>query len=213
MSDRFIHDTFDDRDRDRDYRDRDARRREDDEPREDYPPLPAHLAARLLRDGESVEWVRGPRWCPSWEPYVTHPLLLVAALAIGVVSVAVGAAVGGPKSAELGAGIGVAMALVIGSIFVLGFFNGHFTRLIVTTGRVVIMQGYEVVRSWGMDDLPRSMIRYRAGDSGERSPTIDLSTVKTMLGGSPDGFADARTIMAFSKQLGNIVKGRDDKPR
>jgi hypothetical protein len=34
-----------------------------------------------------------------------------------------------------------------------------------------------------------------------------------MLGGSAEGFADAKTIMAFGKTLNNIVKGRDDKPR
>jgi hypothetical protein len=216
MNDRFANDTFDNRDRD--YRapaerdDRDDRYR--DEPPDDYPPLPEHLAARLLQPGEAVEWVRGPRRAPSWEKYVTHPLLFLAALALGVVSVAVGAAAGGPKSPELGAGLGVAMALVIGSIFVLGFFNGHFTRLVVTTERVVIMQGYEVVRSWGLDDLPRSMIRYRPGaGADERVPSIDLSTVKTMLGGSPDGFADAKTIMAFGKSLNNVVKGRGEKPR
>src|SRR6266508_669464 len=46
------------------------------------PPLPPWLARRLLREDETVTWVRGPRFNPSWERYVTHPVLFLLALVI-----------------------------------------------------------------------------------------------------------------------------------
>ena len=93
MSDDFLTDPFDaqppsdSRDiRHRDYRDDDRRsvrfRRS--------APLPSWLARRLLRDGEQVTFVAGPRFNPSWEKYVTHPLLFLAALGLGVLCVGTG---------------------------------------------------------------------------------------------------------------------------
>lgn len=203
MPDRYTNDTYD-------FDRRDFRRRDDD--RDDFPPLPWWLESKLLAPGEEVEWVRGPRLNPPWERYVTHPALVLLALAVGALCVAAFALLGrGPDAGWVG--IVAGGVVVVGALLVVAFFTGFFTRLIVTNRRVAIMQGYEVVRSWDMDQLPRSMIRYRAGEGGERDPSIDLATVKTMLGGSPDGFADQKTIMAFSKQLNSIIKGRDDKPR
>src|SRR5262249_38268095 len=54
------------------------------------PQLPAWLARRLLREGEQIESVRGPRHCPAWEPYVTHPGVALIGLALAVALVAVG---------------------------------------------------------------------------------------------------------------------------
>ena len=55
-----------------------------------YPPLPAWLERRLLRANERVTWVRGPRWNPWWERYVTHPAMFVVALALGAVCLGAG---------------------------------------------------------------------------------------------------------------------------
>jgi len=40
-----------------------------------------------------------------------------------------------------------------------GIANGYFTRLVVTNYRLLILQGYEVCRSWSIHHLPRSLIR------------------------------------------------------
>src|SRR5207244_98206 len=62
----------------------------DSRPREttrSFAPLPAFLARRVLKPDEQVAWVAGPRFNPPWEPYATHPLLVVAALGLGVILV------------------------------------------------------------------------------------------------------------------------------
>ena len=95
------------------------------------------------------------------------------------------------------------------AIVILGLASGYFTRLVATNQRLVIVQGRELCRSWTLDDLPPSMIRRRMTGDGQRDRTIDLDAVKTLLGGASDGFADAKSILAFGKQLGQI-KARDD---
>ena len=55
-----------------------------------HPPVPAWIAARHLRDHEEVTWVVGPRFNPSWERYVTHPMLLLGAVIVSVVLIAAG---------------------------------------------------------------------------------------------------------------------------
>jgi hypothetical protein len=176
-----------------------------------HPPLPAWLAARLLRADEKVTWVCGPRFNPSWERYATHATLFLGALAVAVVCMAVGW-----LFVEMWAGLMLlavllAAGLVFGSIFVLGIANGYFTRLVATNYRLVILQGYAVCRTWAIDELPRSMIRYSGRGDGERSRTLDLDAMKTMLGGSSDQFADAKTILAFGKQLGQIKARENDR--
>ena len=173
------------------------------------PPLPPWLARRLLQDGETVAWVRGPRFNPSWERYVTHIGLFGAALAAGAFAVAVASLLAEFWPPVLLPTVLVAGALVLASIMVLGLCCGYFTRLVATNHRLVILQGYEVCRTWGMDDLPPFLIRHDRSVNGERSRTVDFDAVKNMLGGSSDQFVDAKTILAFGKQLGHI-KARED---
>src|SRR5437763_221253 len=79
-----------------------------------------------------------------------------------------------------------AIGVVFGCVYLLAAANAYFTRLVVTNRRVVILQGHAISYSWGIDDLPRHLIRYeRRG--GEESRTIDLDALQTMLGGSSDG--------------------------
>jgi hypothetical protein len=172
-----------------------------------YKPLPPWLARRLLRAEETITWVRGPRFTPRWERYITHPGLFVLALLLGAVFLGVGRLVAGSWSKMPPLPFLVAGGLFIGSVYILALSNGYFTRLVVTNFRIVIMQGYEVCRSWRINDLPPSLIRYRGRD-GERSPTVDLDTLQTMLGGGSDQFAESKTIRAFGKQLDQI-KARD----
>jgi hypothetical protein len=165
----------------------------------------------VLGPDEKVAWVYGPRFNPSWERYVTHPGLLLAALGVGVLLVGVGwLLAGGHYDRMPFEPIVLAIAAVLGSIFVLGIASGYFTRLVVTDGRLLILQGREVCRSWRSGDLPLSLIRYSIlpGETGSR--TIDVDAVKTMLGGSADQFADAKTILRFGKQVEQI-KSRENR--
>src|SRR5262249_34482935 len=101
--------------------------------------------------------------------------------------------------------------IVVGSIFVLGFSAGYFTRLVVTSRRILLLQGYEVCRSWRMDDLPPSLIRYTRWD-GEESRMVDLDALQTMLGGTSDKFTEAKTIRAFGKHLDGIIAREKYRP-
>ena len=177
-----------------------------------HPGLPAYLARRLLRPGEEVAWVRGPRLNPWWEPYVTRPAMFLVALAIGAACLTAGRLAAGSWADLHPLPAAAAAVVVIGSVFVLAFFSGYFTRLVVTDARLFIVQGYEVCRTWGMDDLPRSLIRFgRAGDGG-RSRTVDLGALKTMLGGSSDKFTGSKTILAFGKQIEQIKAREKGRP-
>lgn len=175
-----------------------------------YPSLPAWLSQRLLRGGERVTWVLGPWLCPWWERYVTHPLLVPAALALAVVFLAAGFLGGDPTSLSPAPFVGAAM-LGFGSIIVLALFSGYFTRLVVTDRRLFILQGYELCRQWSIDSLPPSLVRFsRRGDPASR--VIDLSAVQTMLGGPSDQVIDAKSILAFGKQLDRIQARDKDRP-
>src|SRR5262249_53281540 len=149
--------------------------------------------------GEKVTWVCGPKSNPPWERYLTHPVLFFIALVLGIMCVILGWNIAGtndlpPWPVVLGG------SLVVGSIFVLGFFNALFTRLVVTNFRIVILQGREACRSWGLDRLPLSLIRYSVrggggGDSDSEERTIDHDAVKTMLGGTSGQFVERTSIM------------------
>lgn len=176
-----------------------------------FPPLPEWLASRFGGE-EEITWVAGPRFNPPWERYVTHPLLFVAALAVGVVVGGAGWLLAKREPVVFVLLGGFAGAIAIGSIFVLGISNGYFTRLVVTTRRLVILQGYEVCRIWAIDRLPRSLLRYRRlGDDAEEGPAIDLDAIKTLLGGTSDKFAEAGKILALGKRLDQIKTGENDR--
>jgi hypothetical protein len=176
-----------------------------------FPPLPPWLASRVLRHREHVEWVYGPWFNPSWERYVTHPLVFLGALALVPIIFGVGWVVNGAWSQELLVLILPAGGIVFGSIFVLGIASGYFTRLVVTNHRLIILQGREVCRSWDMSQLPYSLRRYRMQSDGARMPAIDLDAVKSMLGGASDRVADSKTILSFGKQLDQIrARERDE---
>jgi hypothetical protein len=176
-----------------------------------YPGLPAFLSRRLLRPDEKITWVRGPRWQPDYECYLTHPAWFLLALAVVAVSLVAGwfLSPGGVMPAWPLIVAGVAF---FGSIYVLAFFSGYFTRLVVTDSRVLIVQGYEVRRSWSVANLPRSLVRMDKRDDGEVSRTVDLDTLQTMLGGSSDGFVEAKTIWTLGKQLDQIKEREKGRP-
>jgi hypothetical protein len=175
-----------------------------------FPPLPGWLADRFLRGDEKVNWVVGPKFNPSWERFVTHPALFLVALALGALFVAAGWLIGGGP----GAGLAVLAAggIVLASIFVLGIFSGYFTRLVVTDARLLILQGYEVCSSWGIDQLPHSLVRYRMRGVDAGSLTVDLDALKTLLGTTSDKVVEAKTILAFGKKLEQIKSREQDPP-
>jgi hypothetical protein len=174
-----------------------------DDPRR-FPPLPPWLVRKVLREGEKVTWVRAPRFTPAVERYITHPLLALAAVAFGVVCVAVSLMLSGVWQGAPLVGFLAAIAAVVGSIIVLGLSNGYFTRLVVTTRRILILQGYEVCRKWNVDDLPPSLTRYGTREDGEEGRTVDLGAMNAMLGAHPEGFVDPKTILAFGKRLDRL---------
>jgi hypothetical protein len=169
--------------------------------------LPRWLAKRFLRPGEYLTWVRGPRWNPTFEWFITHPLLFLIALAIAGAIFAAGSFLQGVYPSNLAPVFGMfAVLLPVGSLIVLGMTNAYFTRLVVTDQKVLIVQGHEVCRLWGIDELPHSMVRFRKTETGEEVRDIDLDKMKTMLGQTGDGFVDAKTIKNFGKQLDQIRK-------
>ena len=177
-----------------------------------YPALPRWLGRRLLRPGEEIAWVRGPRLNPWWERYATHPALFLAALALGAACLAAGRLLAGSWSQITPLPVLAAGTLAVGSIFVLGISAGYFTRLVVTNLRVVMLQGYETRRSWSLDELPRSLIRYGRRDGGRRSRAVDLEALQTMLGDATDQYTESKTILAFAKQLDQIKTRKDGHP-
>ena len=178
------------------------------------PPLPWWIADRLLRPDEKVDWVYGPKANPSWERYVTHPALFLASLALGALCLGLGWLARQGSTLPVAPCLGAIM-IVLGSVFVLAFSNAYFTRLVVTNFRLVVLQGYEVCRSWKIDDLPRSLVRYgRPGglEDPTLGPAIDLEALQTMLGGASDRFAESKTILAFGKRLDQIKSDEDRRP-
>jgi hypothetical protein len=177
------------------------------------PTLPDWLARRVLRPGEQVTWVRGPRNNPGWEAFATHPALALVALAAGAaacwaVRLLAGSWADVPPPVVLGAA-----GLVVASILVLGISAAYFTRLVVTDRRLVILQGYEVCRSWGLDALPPSLIRYGRRGVEDDSRAVDLEGLQTLLGNASGRFAESKSIMAFGKQLDRIIARDNNRPR
>jgi len=173
------------------------------------PALPPWLARHLLRANEEITWVRGPRFNPRWERYVTHPVLVFYALGVAVVLVVAGRLIAGSWSELTPLLALVAAALVLVCLFVVGIFAGYFTRLVVTNFRVVIVQAYAVCRSWSIEDLPPSLVRYKRRGRMRGSRTVDLDALQSMLGGPSEQFAAPKKILAFGKHLDGI-KGREN---
>jgi hypothetical protein len=102
-------------------------------------------------------------------------------------------------------------SLALLSVFVLGIASGHFTRLVVTNYRIVILQGREVCRGWDIDKLPKSLLRYTLpGPDGFRR-TVDLEALQSMLGPASDQIVDANSILMLGKQLDSIKKREERK--
>ncbi len=173
------------------------------------PSLPEWLALRFLRKDEKIALVRGPRFNPTWERFVTHPALFLVALAFSAAGCWAAWLIVGSWSGVLAPVFLAAGGIVLTSILTLGIFAAYFTRLVVTDSRIFILQGYEMCRSWSMDKLPPSLIRYGPRGREEAGLSIDLDTVRQMFGGTSEHFADAKAILAFGKQLDQI-KVRDD---
>lgn len=189
--------------------------RSDDSPHDlarPFVPLPPWLANRLLRPAESVTHVYGPRFNPSWERYVTHPLLLLLALLIGALAAIPIWIVVEARSDKI-----VLTFLLLGAVFFpalvfLGIACGYFTRLVVTSQRLVILQGYEICRSWDINRLPRSLLRYGCGGDDPDHLSIDLDAVKRMLGTTSDQIVGATGILALGKQLDQIKSAEKERP-
>jgi hypothetical protein len=174
------------------------------EPDQHPRPLPDWLRTRLLRAEERITGVYGPAFNPPWERYVTHPALFLVAVGLGALWLGEGWLLAGVRPDLLPWAALAAGSTVLGSVFVLGLACGYFTRIVVTTSRLVILQGYEVCRSWRVSDLPPSLIRYRRLESGVPSPAVDLDTLNSLLGAPSDQVVEAKTILAFGKHLERI---------
>lgn len=170
-------------------------------------PLPPWLARRMSHGGEKITWVRGPQSSPGWESFATHPALLLVTLFISVCLVVL--TWDGDRQTRVA--FVLAVGLVLGTIVVLGLASAYFTRLVVTNYRIVMFQGREMVRNWSMDDLPRSLIRFRRRPDGKEERTIDVGSLQTLMGSS-DQFADPKTLRAFSRQLDRIKAQEDESP-
>ena len=177
-----------------------------------FPPLPAWLSTRLLRRDETVARVYGPRFNPTWERYITHPALLLVALALSAFCWACSWPMVETSAERIALAVLALVGIGFPSLIVLGIANGYFTRLVVTNDRLLILQGYEVCRSWDVNRLPRSLVRYRRMGGGEERPSVDLDALKTMIGGSSDKIVGAKGILAFGKQLDRIQNREDDRP-
>src|SRR4051794_16574841 len=83
------------------------------------PALPDWLASGLLHAGEAITWVRGPRWNPSLERYITHPALFLVALAVSAAGCWAARLLAGSWSDVPGMVVLVGAGLVLASILVL----------------------------------------------------------------------------------------------
>lgn len=175
-----------------------------------HPRVPLWLANRVLRSHEQVTWVRGPWLNPWWERHVTNPMLFLFALALGGAWLMADWLRAGSVSDISALTVLAAGGIVLASVYVLAFFSGYFTRMVVTDSRLLIVQGYEVRRSWNIDELPPSLVRYARRSGKEERPTVNLEALHTMMGGTSAEFADSKTIQAFGLQLEQIKRGRNE---
>jgi hypothetical protein len=177
-----------------------------------FPPLPEWLARRHIMPVEHVTWVRGPRLNPWWERHVTHPALFLYAVALGAVCLTVGRLCAASWREMHPLPAVVAVVLFFGSVYVLAAAAAYFTRLVVTDRRLFILQGYEECRSWGLHELPPSLIRFGPGGAAGGARSVDLDALQTMLGSGSDQFSDSKTILTLGKQLEQIKAKKDGRP-
>jgi hypothetical protein len=144
---------------------------------------------------------------------VTHPTLVLIPVALGAAGWGAARSLGDAESVAQVIAVFATAGLFLVAIFVLGIASGYFTRLVVTNRRLVVLQGYEVCRSWGLDDLPPSLLHYGAPGSEGGSRSIDLDALQNMLGGSTEQFIEAKTILAFGKHLDRIKAQTPKRPR
>jgi hypothetical protein len=195
------------RDRYEDRRDDPGPPRRDEGPRDHTPLMPGWLARSLLERGEVATWVRGPGSCPWWEPYLTHPLACLVGIPVGAACLTVGR-LAVPDWSQLPPAAAVSAILTFFvPLMVVAFLTGHFTRLVVTDRRLLIIQGQTVIRSWGIRQLPRSLVKYVRREGEDEAPTIDLDSLQKMLGGKSDGIVDSNTIMSLGKKLDRFKTG------
>jgi hypothetical protein len=174
--------------------------------------LPRYIARGLLRPGEEVTFVRGPRWNPKWECYMTHPAMLLFPAAIGGCWWLAARKLADADSPLQVLAPATMFILLLVCLFALGIANGYFTRLVVTNFRMVILQGCEVCRGWDINRLPKSLLRYGLPGADGLNERVNLDALKSMLGAQSDQVVDARTILAFGKNLDAIKKREDGRP-
>jgi hypothetical protein len=174
--------------------------------------LPRYIARGLLRPGEEVTFVRGPKHSPKWEGFVTHPAMLFATGALGVSWWLAARRLADPDSFLQVLAPCAFFILLLMSIFVLGIANGYFTRLVVTNYRLVILQGCEVCRGWDINRLPKSLLRYGVPGADGVHERVNLDALKSMLGAQSDHVVNAKTILAFGKNLDSIKKREEGRP-
>lgn len=177
-----------------------------------FNPLPAYVKRQLPGKDEEVIWVRGPRLGnPVWEPFVTNPLLFVVGVAIGALCIYLGSlGEGSGKQFPVSFGVGAVVSFFL-PILLLAFFNGYFTRLVVTDSGVYIIQGSTICRNWELEYLPRSLVRFeRRGEDDPIGKTVDVDAMKTMLNSSEGHFTDAKTIKDFGKRLERLRRAEDE---
>jgi hypothetical protein len=167
----------------------------------------------LLQPGEEITFMRGPKHNPWWERYLTHPAFILLGVALclfwGYVTWLLddsGAWAGVKTFAPL-----VMIGIMIASVFVLAISCGHFTRLVVTNYRLVILQGYEVCRAWELHKLPRSLLHYSHAAAEDPRPAVDLEVLQSLLGPASDQIAGAKTILSFGKSLDAIKKREEGR--
>src|SRR5262249_42853855 len=76
----------------------------------------------------------------------------------------------------------------VGGLILVGIAAGYFTRLVITNQRVMIVQGYEIRKTWRLGDLPRSLVGVKRSDGGELKRTVGMETVTTVVGGGSRQF-------------------------
>jgi hypothetical protein len=177
-----------------------------------YPPLPWWLARRLLRRGEEVRFVRGPKQNPWWERYLTHPAFFLIPATVCAFWGCTWGALHDPVDQRSSFAPVVMGGIMLVTLSILAITSGHFTRLVVTNYRLFVVQGYEIRRGWDLKYLPKSLLHYSLPGSEYSRPVVNLDALQSMLGPPSEHVAGAKAILAFGKHLDAIKAREKDKP-